>query len=234
MRGASGSGRAASNTTFFVGCFGFCLDAVGRLEVTLLREPFDARLPWFAIVPRVLGASVRLVTPSGCEPQALLIRRYCETGSDRLVIANSGPTHNARSGPNLGSYAYVSVLADSGTLPNVCVRVDKGTLADDGVFINPRATRDYCSGADAGAGLDVRTSLNVRLRVHFRAVRDEAAPVRVLAVSQRRAKVVFDVDVVLTHESSRVLEFSRYINNHELGRFIPTDECFYYWQLGHQ
>src|SRR5690606_440672 len=85
---------------------------------------------------------------------------------------------------------------------DVRVRVDPRVLADHGIRFDPRSAGDLRARSHSRARFDIGAGLDEGLRVHLRAVRDEATAVGVLAVTQRRALVVLDIDVVLAHISS--------------------------------
>ena len=106
----------------------------------------------------------------------------------------------------------VAARADDRAGADVRVRLDASLGSDDGVGFDPRPSADTNTRGDLHAGFDVGAVLDQRRRVDLRAVRDESATVDVLAVAQRLAVVVFDVDVVLTHDPLRsTLGFSRHV-----------------------
>ena len=137
---------------------------------------------------------------SGSEPEAATICRYPLVLTDGLVVAEKRADRYARVSADDGADADLGAGADRRSRADVRVRRNDDLRTDERVRLDPHAAADSGASSDLNSRLDIRPSLDDRRRVHLGPVRDQPPPVGVLAIPQRLAVVVLDVDVVLAHD----------------------------------
>ena len=157
--------------------------------------PIHVPRPLFTAVYVVVGWSASVAFPE-------LLRNL----GNAHGIAHGSPGYDASRVPHIRAAALLPELFGLGS--HQCIQV----RADHGIRLDPRASTDTDTRRDLHSGFDVRAVLHQCRRVDLRAVRDESTTVDVLAVAQRLAVVVLDVDVVLSHDPLRsALRVSRLV-----------------------